>query len=81
MKLIVQVYIVFRFILCDSDDIYLSLDVDNDDSAAEVLAEHQLKKKHLLEEIDFGKYVCFNLLALSETVQDLFTCWVHYYCF
>ena len=42
-----------RFILCDSDEIYMSLDGSSDDS--EAIEELHQKKKRLLDEIDFSK--------------------------
>lgn len=48
---------IFRFILCDSADIYSSLDVSLDDSATEALEEQNQKKKQLLTEIDFAELV------------------------
>ena len=50
-------YFIFRFILCNSEDIYSSLDIDCDDSASEALELQNQKKKELLKEIDFSKFV------------------------
>lgn len=49
--------IFYRFILCESSDIYMSLDSSHDDSAAELIEEQNKKKRDLLKEIDFAKLV------------------------
>ena len=52
--------VLFRFILCESDDVYLSLDAaDVDDSAVEAQEQQNAKKAKLLKEIDFHKLVKF----------------------
>jgi len=62
---------LFRFILCNSEDIYSSLDVDCDDSVAETLELQNQKKKELLKEINFSKFVvkkCVNNILLNMPI-------------